>query len=130
VILRTDDPLAGRPALRVADLADRRWFQLPDGTDPVWRAYWNGNTPTGGRRDGPVVHTVQECLQAVLWNDTIGLATLDHALPDGLTSTPLTDMPPSRLVVAWNTTNHDPLVASFTHLAALPARNPHRTTRS
>ena len=107
VVLRTDDSLAVRAALDLADLDEHRWFQLPDGTDPVWRAYWNGDTLIGGRRYGPVVHTVQECLQAVLWDDTIGLtrvgaaparvATLDHALPDGLTSIPLTDMPPSRL---------------------------------
>jgi DNA-binding transcriptional LysR family regulator len=36
VVLRTNDPLAGRGPLRLADLADRPWFQLPDGTDPIW----------------------------------------------------------------------------------------------
>jgi hypothetical protein len=61
------DPTTG---LR-AGLADRRWLQLPDGTDPIWRAFWNG--PPGQHRDGPVVRTVHECLQAVLWNGTIGL---------------------------------------------------------
>jgi LysR substrate binding domain len=42
VVLRSDDTLAGRGSLRLADLADRPWFQLPDGTDPLWRDYWNG----------------------------------------------------------------------------------------
>ncbi|MDT0264389.1 hypothetical protein RM423_23805, partial [Jatrophihabitans sp. DSM 44399] len=157
VVLRTDDPLARRDTLHLRDLADRRWFQLPEGTDSLWRAYWNGNpshrtpsdgtlsdgtlpngtlsdgtlpngtlsdgtlsngtVPAGGLRDGPVVRTVHECLQAVLWNGTIGLTPLADALPDGLTSVPLADMPPSRLVVAWNSADANPLVRSFAHLA-------------
>ncbi len=138
VVLRTDDPLARRDTLHLRDLADRRWFQLPEGTDSLWRAYWNGTlshgtvsnstvsngtVPTGGLRDGPVVRTVHECLQAVLWNGTIGLSPLAHALPDGLTSIPLADMPPSHLVVAWNSTNANPLVHSFAHLAAATYRS-------
>lgn len=37
-------------------------------------------------------------MQAVLWNGTVGIAPLTHALPAGLAWTPLTDMPPSALV--------------------------------
>ena len=118
VVLRADDPLAGRAALRLADLADRPWFQLPEGTDPVWCTYWNGATPPGGRKAGPVVRTVNECVQAVLWSGTVGLAPLTHALPDGLTWAPLTDMPPSPLVVAWATGQESPLIRSFAHLVA------------
>lgn len=116
-VLRTDDPLAGRGPLHLADLADRPWFQLPDGTDPIWREYWNGATPVGERPAGPVVRTVNECLQAVLWNGTVGIAPLTHALPDGLTLAPLTDMPPSPLVVAWATARESPLIRSFTQIA-------------
>lgn len=133
VVLRTDDPLARRDTLHLRDLAGRRWFQLPEGTDATWCAYWNGTpsngtppngtVPTGGLRDGPVVRTIHECLQAVLWNGTIGLSPLAHALPDGLTSIPLADMPPSHLVVAWNSTNANPLVRSFAHLAAATYRS-------
>jgi len=117
-VLRVDDPLAGRGTLCLADLAERPWFQLPEGTDPLWRAYWNGATPVGERRPGPVVRTVNECLQAVLWNGTVGIAPLLHALPDGLTWAPLTDMPPSPLVVAWVAEHDSPLVRSFVTIAA------------
>jgi DNA-binding transcriptional LysR family regulator len=117
VVLRADDPLAGRASLRPRDLADRRWFRLPDGSDPAWRAYWTAPAPAADLRDGPVVRTVHECVQAVLWNGTIGLAPLVDALPEGLTCVPLTDMPPSRLVVAWNSAGTDPLVRSFVRLA-------------
>ncbi len=117
-VLRTDDPLAGRGPLRLADLADRPWFQLPEGTDPIWRAYWNGATPVGERRAGPVVRTVNECTQAVLWNGTVGIAPLTHAMHDGLTWAPLSDMPPSPLVVAWATGRESPIVHSFAQIAA------------
>lgn len=117
VVLRADDPLACRETLRLSDLAGRPWFRLPDGTDPVWRAYWNATTPDGELRDGPVVRTVHECLQAVLWNGTVGLAPAAHPLPEGLASVPLADMPPSRLVLAWNSADAGPLIHSFAHLA-------------
>jgi DNA-binding transcriptional LysR family regulator len=113
VVLRSDDPLAGRESLQLSDLADRPWFRLPEGTDPIWAAYWNGD-----HTDGPVVRTVHECLQAVLWNGTVGLTPLAHALPEGLTSVPLTDMPPSSVVIAWAGTEPSPLIRSFVRIAA------------
>ncbi|WP_308170125.1 LysR substrate-binding domain-containing protein [Acrocarpospora catenulata] len=126
-MVRVDDPLADRGPLKLSDLADRPWFQLPGGTDPVWRAYWNGMTPAGEFRAGPVVRTVHECVQAALWNGngTVGLAPLAHPLPDGLIAVPLTDMPPSRLVVAWVTDRPSPLIRSFAHIAASTYRSAH-----
>jgi DNA-binding transcriptional LysR family regulator len=125
VVLRTDDPLAGRDRLQLSDLADRRWFQLPEGTDRIWRAYWNGSSPDGAPRGGPVVRTVRECLQAVLWDGTIGLAPLaplPPAWPEGLTTVPLADMPPSRLVVAWHSNDANPLIRSLTQIAVAAYR--------
>jgi len=120
VVLRADDPLARRDTLQVRDLDDRRWFQFPEGTDPVWRAYWNGTAPGVTLRDGTVVRTVGECVQAVLWNGTIGLAPLTplgHAWPPGLTVVRLADMTPSRLVVAWNKADANPLIGSLIQIA-------------
>lgn len=111
VVLRADDPLAGRDSVCLDDLAGRRWFRFPEGTDPVWTAFWHG---TG---DGPVVRTAQECIQSVLWNGTVGLAPLAHTLPAGLTSVPLRDMPSSDLVVAWPAADPSPLVRSFVRVA-------------
>jgi hypothetical protein len=70
-----------------------------------------------------VIRTISECLQGVLWNGTIGLAPLTHALPEGLTSVPLADMWPSRLVVAWNSASTGPLIRSFTRIAAVSYRS-------
>jgi len=107
-----------RRTLRLSQLAGRRWFRFPEGTDPLWQAYWNGSAPGGSLRDGPVVRTVSECLQAVLWNGTIGLAPLGYQLPEGLVAVPVPDMPPSRLVVAWREGDANPLVRSFADITA------------
>ncbi|MEU6230599.1 LysR substrate-binding domain-containing protein [Streptomyces sp. NPDC047042] len=112
-LLRGDDPLARRDRLRLADLADRRWFVFPAGTDPRWQSYWSGGEP----REGPVVRAVQECRQAVLWNGTVGMTVLDHRTAEGLVVVPLTDMPPSRVVVAWNEGDTNPLLRSFVEIA-------------
>jgi DNA-binding transcriptional LysR family regulator len=112
-VLRADDRLAHRDHLKLADLADRRWFQFPPGTDPIWQAYWNGGEP----REGPVVRVVQECLHAVLWNGTVGIAPLGHDLPEHLTVVPLIDMAPSRVVTVWNEGDTNPLIRSFIEIA-------------
>lgn len=113
VVVRADDPLARRDRLRLADLEERRWFRFPAGTDPLWQAYWNGGRP----REGPVVRVVQECVQAVLWNGTVGLAPLGHEMPARLAVVPLVDLEPSRVVVAWNKADTNPLTRSFVEIA-------------
>ena len=122
VVLRSDDPLAGRDRLSLPDLDGRSWFRLPEGTDPVWRAFWDGAGAGREPGEGPVVRTVHECLQAVLWNGTVGLTPMGHALPDGLTVVRLHGQPDSRLVVAWGARDTGPLVRSFVRTAAVGAR--------
>ena len=110
-VLRADDPLAQRDSLTTGDLADRDWFQFPAGTDEIWQTYWNGGRP----RRGPTVRAVQECVQSVLWNGTVGLAPLGHDLGE-LKVVPLTDLPPSPVVIAWK--GDDPLTRAFVEAAA------------
>ncbi|MEV6025198.1 LysR substrate-binding domain-containing protein [Streptomyces sp. NPDC052036] len=118
-VLRADDPLARRDHLRLADLAGRRWFRFPDGTDSLWRSYWNGGEP----REGPVVRAVQECVQAVLWNGTVGMTPLGHDLPGELAVVPLTDMAPSRVVVAVKEGDTNPVIRSFVRIATAAYRD-------
>ncbi|MFD7286150.1 LysR family transcriptional regulator [Streptomyces sp. NPDC059863] len=119
-VLRADDPLAGRDRVSLSDLAGRRWFRFPDGTDPLWQSYWSGGEP----REGPVVRAVQECVQAVLWNGTVGMTPLGHDLSPELAVVPLTDMAPSRVVVVWNEGDANPLVRSFVRIATTAYRQP------
>lgn len=118
-LLRADDPLARHGSVKLADLAGRRWFRFPEGTDPRWQSYWNGGEP----REGPVVRAVQECQQAVLWNGTVGMTLLDHEPAAGLTVVPLIDMPPSRVVAAWNEGDTNPLIRSFVDTAIAAYRH-------
>ncbi|WP_329560643.1 LysR substrate-binding domain-containing protein [Kitasatospora sp. NBC_01266] len=118
-LLRADDPLARRDRLTLADLADRHWFQFPQGTDPSWQSYWNGGSP----RQGPVVRAVQECVQAVLWNGTVGMTVLGHQPPAELAVVPLVDMAPSRVVAAWNRDDPNPLIRSLVRIAATAYRD-------
>ncbi|TDU80187.1 DNA-binding transcriptional LysR family regulator [Streptomyces sp. KS 21] len=118
-VLRADDRLARRDRLTPADLAGRRWFRFPDGTDPIWQSYWNGGEP----REGPVVRAVQECIQAVLWNGTVGMTPLGHHPPGELAVVPLTDMAPSRVVAAWREGGTNPLIRSFVRIATAAYRD-------
>lgn len=114
VVMRDDDPLARRASVSSADLVGRRWVRLPDGTDPVWAAYWTGGGPD---TESPVMRTIQECLQAALWNGTSALAPADQPLPAGLVAVPFSDRQPSRLVVAWPKAGRSALVRSFVQVA-------------
>ncbi|WP_308102839.1 hypothetical protein [Lentzea sp. CC55] len=97
--LRHDLGEAGAERRRhVSPRSSRRWSRTssstarpPEGTDPVWRDYWNGGAPRGG----PTVRAVQECVQSVLWNGSVGLAPLGHDLGDELVVVPLAGLPPS-----------------------------------
>ncbi len=116
VVMHDDDPLARREAVAVAELTDRRWVRLPDGTDATFGAYWTVRWPQSA--DLPVMKTIQECLQSVLWNGTSALAPLNQTLPPGLVLVPVSDRAPSQLVVAWRETDPSPLVRSFVEIAA------------
>jgi DNA-binding transcriptional LysR family regulator len=115
VVMRDDDPFAAHASLSSTDLVGRRWVRLPEGADPVWTAYWTGGDDVDA--SAPVMRTIQECLQAVLWNGTSALAPVDQPMPEGLVVVPLEDRPPSDLVVAWPRTACGPLVRGFVHVA-------------
>jgi DNA-binding transcriptional LysR family regulator len=116
VLVRTDDPLARQASVTAADLTGRSVAQLPDDTDPVWRAYWSGRTFLTGVQ-GPVVRTAHECIQGILWSNLVGLAPLDHQFPDGLTTVAIEGMPATELVVAWRRHDPNPLVRTFADVA-------------
>ncbi len=55
VVLRADDPLAGREVLHLHEIADRRWFQMPESADPIWRLLerHHARRPATRRAPGP-----------------------------------------------------------------------------
>ena len=72
---------AGRPGCGACARSRRpSVVPAPRGDGSIWRAYWNGTKPGGKPRDGPVVRTITECLQGTLWNGTVGMMPMGHAL--------------------------------------------------
>jgi PPOX class F420-dependent enzyme/OxyR family protein len=96
--------LASRAELRLADLEHE--------TLPRWKG-----VPSGGT--GPEIADVPQMIQMITLGRTIAMLprSLVEPLPQGLTSVPVTDATPSRLVVAWSQLNRRPLIASFVHAA-------------
>jgi DNA-binding transcriptional LysR family regulator len=125
VVMRETDPLASRDRVQLDDLRDRRWFRVPEAADPLWRDYWAGGREPADGTD-TIVRTVRECIQAVLWSDSIGLAPLTINRPPGIVVVPVDGVVPSPLVVAWRRRDRRPLVHGFVDVAmttARPARN-------
>lgn len=100
--------LAGRASVRTSDL---------DGeTLPRWKGV------PGGDGTGPEVADAVQLLHMVTVGRMIGVLprSLVEPLPPGLVGVPVTDAPPSRLVLAWNEHDRRPLVASFVAAALDP----------
>lgn len=116
VVLRATDPLASRERVRLDELRDRRWFRIPDTADPLWRDYWaGGREPVDGF--DTIVRTVRECVQAVLWSNSIGLVPMTISRAPGITVVPVDDIPPSSLVVAWRRRDRRALIRDFVDVA-------------
>ncbi|MGW5643922.1 LysR family transcriptional regulator [Saccharopolyspora sp. NPDC003752] len=113
VIVPHGHRLAGHAAVRMSDL---------DGeTLPRWKGV------PGGEGTGPEVADVIQLLHMVTVNRMIGVLprSLVEPAPTGLICIPVTDAPPSRLVLAWNEQDRRPLVASF---VAAAVRNRNRSS--
>jgi DNA-binding transcriptional LysR family regulator len=118
IVVRDDDPLIGERSVRVSDLTDRRWVRLPEGTDALWAAYWTGPDTVGGAGgDRPVMRTIQECVQSVLWSGASALAPITQPLPPGLVVIPVRDRPTSKVIVAWKVSVTNAAVRSFIETA-------------
>lgn len=128
VMVREGDPVLGRAAVRLADLEDRSWFVLPEGTDPRWRAFWSASTGDAPRA-GTVVRTVREAVQSVRWSGAVGLVPRTETRHPGLVVVPVEDAPLSPLVVAWRRRDRRSLVHGFVELASARRREDPRRNR-
>ncbi|MFD7662560.1 LysR family transcriptional regulator [Streptomyces sp. NPDC059788] len=102
---------------RLARRASVRRSDLEGETLPRWRGV------PGGDGTGPEVADVIQLLHMITANRMIGVLprSLVEPVPAGLVCVPVTDAPPSRLVLAWNEQDRRPMVASFV-AAALRSR--------
>ncbi|MFG2582746.1 LysR family transcriptional regulator [Streptomyces malaysiensis] len=107
-ILPSGHRLAGRASVRMSDLAGE--------TLPRWKGV------PGGDGTGPEVADVVQLLHMITVSRMVGVLprSLVEPVPAGLVCVPVTDAPPSRLVLAWNEEDRRPLVASFVAAALGP----------
>ncbi|GAA4629395.1 LysR family transcriptional regulator [Actinoallomurus vinaceus] len=113
VIVPSGHRLAERVSVRMSDLEGE--------TLPRWKGI------PGGDGTGPEVADVVQLRDMIAVGRMIGVLprSLVEPVPDGLVCIPVTDAPPSRLVLAWNEQDRRPLVASF--VAAALRRRRHET---
>jgi DNA-binding transcriptional LysR family regulator len=101
VIVPSGHQLARRATVTLADLAGE--------TLPHWKGI------PGGDGTGPAVADVLQLFQMITVGRMIAVLprSLVEPVPPGLVCVPVTDAPPSRLVLAWNARDRRPLVTSF-----------------
>ncbi|MFF5587276.1 LysR family transcriptional regulator [Streptomyces hygroscopicus] len=111
VIVPSGHRLAGHASARMSDLEGE--------TLPCWKGV------PGSDGTGPEVADVVQMLHMIKVHRMIAVLprSLVEPVPAGLVRVPVTDAPPSRLVLAWNEEDRRPLVASFV-TAALGAVTP------
>ena len=109
-----DDPLARRPAVRLADLTDRPVVLCATAatTDGLW--------PEGRRPRTFEVANVDEWLTVIATGDAVGVTAqaTEHSHPHpGVRYLPLADAPPVTVRVAWpRTPTHPATLAFLDHL--------------
>jgi DNA-binding transcriptional LysR family regulator len=120
-LLSADDPLAARPAVRLADLASHRLLQDP-GTVPEWYAV---ASPEQRRAIGNVACTMEEKLERVAAHEGFAIlprsATAFYRRPD-VCVVPIDDIPPGRVTLIWDAATADPVRDEFV-TAALACRD-------
>lgn len=117
-VLAADHPLAGKPAVTVADLAGERLLQDPDAV-PEWRdlPHPHGDEPP----PRPTVRTVEEKLEYVAAG--VGMVILPRSTADFYTRpdvacVPVEGVGPNQVSLAWSADRHSPLVEEFAGIAA------------
>lgn len=110
--VRATDPLASRTTVSRADFRPEAAIRFPAVQDTVWTSYWQ----PAASAEGPLVHSVEECLHAILWQGAQALVpeqvTTGHRVP-GITYVPVTDVPPAQVVLAARRAGHSAVVTAY-----------------
>ncbi len=119
VVLPTDHRLAGKESVRLDDIADE---PLPRVADPDWNAFWRVDPRPDGSRapDGPLVGTWEDALELVAIGQAVALApaAARRRLRADLTTVPVEDVAPCRIVLASRAGDGNRLLADFRAIAA------------
>jgi DNA-binding transcriptional LysR family regulator len=114
-------PAAQRPEVTIADLADDPVI-IDRATTSSWQAFAAVDPRPDGRtpRRGPAVGNLAEKLLHIAAGR--GIALLPESMArafgqPGIIYVPVTDIPPVRICLAYNSDNHSPLVTAFAEYA-------------
>jgi DNA-binding transcriptional LysR family regulator len=112
--LAVDHPLANREELVSADLTGLPWLRVP-APDSPWTRFWFRH-PLGEPQAGPEIRTADEWVPAI--EAGLGVAfTMPSVMANfphtEISTVPVTDLEPARLVLAWRREDADPVVAAF-----------------
>ncbi|WP_079058181.1 LysR family transcriptional regulator [Streptomyces cellostaticus] len=105
-------PLAEKGSLTREDIDHTSSIRFPGGVDATWRAHWQPSVSGSG----PEVHSLDECLHAVLWQQSIALvpeSALERHAVEGITYRLVADVPRTRLVLARRRDDRSPLVTAY-----------------
>jgi DNA-binding transcriptional LysR family regulator len=118
-ILPADHRLAGKPVIRIGDLADEHLLQDPDAV-PEWRDI-AVELREGTAARVPTFHSVEEKLEHVAAGNGISVIPLSTAgfytRPD-VVRVPIEDIGPNHVCLAWSATRRSRIIYTFADLAA------------
>ncbi|HEX5400871.1 MAG TPA: LysR substrate-binding domain-containing protein [Pseudonocardiaceae bacterium] len=117
-VLPAEHRLAGKGSVEITDLASEHLLQNPDAV-PEWRDIAE-ELRTGQRGDEPVINIVEEKLERVASGRGIAvfpLSTANFYTRKDIVVVPVTDVAPSQVCLAWDSTRRSPLIAEFAGLA-------------
>jgi len=118
VVLPADHRLAGKDSVEIADLAADHLLQDPD-LVPEWRDV-SQEVLSGRRRAELAVHTVEEKLERVAAGRGVVVFPLSTAAfytrPD-IVHVDVSDIGPSEVCLAWESTRRSPLITEFVEIA-------------
>lgn len=124
------DPLAARPAVEFAEIADHPWIEII--SDPVWCEFWRASDrrtqpPNFGAR-GRTLHDLLEAARAGRATGLVPASIARSQAWPGVAFVEVIDIPTSSVAVAWRSRHRTAAVRDFAGLATRLATPPQSRT--
>jgi DNA-binding transcriptional LysR family regulator len=115
-------PLAMRERLNRADLVGALTVRFPSSADDRWRHFWEVDHASRG----PLVHSIEECLHAVVWGGAVTLAPHSVAAAHPSADIRFVELDGNEqvdLLLVWRRASSSPILEAYAAaiLAAQPA---------
>jgi DNA-binding transcriptional LysR family regulator len=111
--VRPEHPLASRESVTPADLVGLPWLRVPGPRGP-WPDFWFPQSRKGA--SGPLIRTADEWVTAIEAGRGFAFTmptVMRNFTTARVTVIPVDDLPQAAVLLAWRTTDADPLVEAF-----------------